>query len=77
MVVVPSAPIILSFSLVFKGEIVEHATSVALSFFDDALKQIVGIGADSRLGIGIDLQCEQGAGVHHDRGECLNACLAK
>jgi hypothetical protein len=41
------------------------------------LKQIVGIGADSRLGIGIDLQCEQGAGVHHDRGECLNACLAK
>jgi hypothetical protein len=41
------------------------------------LKQIVGISADSRLGIGIDLQCEQGAGVHHDPGECFNVCLTK
>lgn len=37
VIIMPSTPIVLSVSLVLKGEVVQHAASVALSLFDNAM----------------------------------------
>ena len=57
MIVVPTTPVVFSLTFAFEREIMEHSSSVALAFFDNAMKSLVRVCADLRLGVSIDLQC--------------------
>lgn len=65
MIVMPSAPVILSFALVFEGKVVEDPSNVRLSPGDDIVKVFLRVSFASGSSIAIDLESQHCTDIHH------------